>query len=115
MSKCSQNDKNETNNTPLTYIDYHKNPNCLKCYKIPELKALAKQYKLHVSGTKPILYDRIENFFQKSLNVLKIQRILRGYFVRFSNRLRGKGFYNRKQINNYRRNGYRLCFEIKRR
>ncbi len=96
MSKCSQNPLKEGNCPVLTYNDYHKNPNCLKNYKLPELKALAKQYKLHVSGTKPILYDRIENFFKRSLNVLKIQRILRGYLVRFSNKLRGKGFRERK-------------------
>ena len=96
MSKCSQNPPKEGNRPLLTYNDYQKNPHCLKSYKLPQLKELAKQYKLHVSGTKPVLYDRIENFFQRSLNVLKIQRILRGYFVRFSNRLRGKGFRERK-------------------
>jgi hypothetical protein len=95
MSKCSQNPPKEGNRPLLTYNDYQKNPHCLKSYKLPQLKELAKQYKLHVSGTKPVLYDRIENFFQRSLNVLKIQRVLRGHFVRFSNHLRGKGFRER--------------------
>jgi hypothetical protein len=96
MSKCSQNPSNEGNRQLLTYNHYQKNPDCLKSFKLPELKALAKQCKLHISGTKPVLYDRIENFFKRSLNIVKIQRILRGYFVRFSNHLRGKGFCNRK-------------------
>lgn len=96
MSKCSQSNPTETIISSLNYNDYRKNPHCLKSYKLPQLKALAKQYKLHVSGTKPLLYDRIENFFQRTLNVLKIQRVLRGHFVRFSNRLRGIGFRERK-------------------
>jgi hypothetical protein len=100
MSVCSQNLPKEDNSQPLTYIDYDKNPNCIKSYKLPELKRLAKNYKLHVSGTKSILYNRIENFFKRCLYVLKIQRFLRGYFVRFSNRLRGKGFRERKNCVN---------------
>ena len=95
MANCSQKNKGSLCDTYLTYIDYQKNSDCMKSYKIPQLKTLAKHHKLHVSGTKPVLLTRIDTFFKESLCTLKIQRILRGFLVRFSNTLRGKGFYNR--------------------
>ena len=47
------------NNICLSYNDFYKQDICLKKYKLPELKLLAKFHKLHISGTKPGLIGRI--------------------------------------------------------
>jgi hypothetical protein len=78
----------------LTYKDFFKKKVELKKYKIPELKLLAKHYKLHVTGRKPVLIERIEGLFVKMINAVKIQSIVRGFFVRLSVKLRGLAFKN---------------------
>jgi hypothetical protein len=67
----------------------------LNKYKLTELKQLAKHYKLHVSGCKSVLLERIELYFTKIKHATTIQRIFRGHLVRFSFRLRGAGLKNR--------------------
>ena len=69
-------------------------PNFAKM-KIPELKSIAKINKLHVTGTKPVLIQRLTEYYRKCGFAIKIQKILRGYFVRLSFKLRGIGFKNR--------------------
>lgn len=49
---------------------------------ISELKQFAKQNKLHVSGTKPILIKRIQIFINQRNKVIIIQKNIRGFFVR---------------------------------
>ena len=69
--KCN---KTESINS-FSYSDFIKNPVGLNKLKVLELKSIAKQYKLHVSGTKPILLERlILNFTRVSKTVL-IQRV----------------------------------------
>jgi len=77
----------------LKYSDY-KNNDILKKYKINELKIIAKYNKLYITGTKPILIERIENHFKKCNLITKIQKIYRSYIVRQSFILRGEGYYN---------------------
>lgn len=79
----------------FTITEYMKKAVIWTKYKIPELKQIAKQNHLHVSGTKPVLIERIQRFFQDSVLVIKIQKHIRGYFVRMSFRLRGPAFKNR--------------------
>jgi hypothetical protein len=67
---------------PISYIDYCKNNSVLDKIKHPELKQMAKYYKLHVSGTKPILFERLTDFFSRCSRCVKIQKIFRGYLVR---------------------------------
>lgn len=67
---------------PISYIDYCKNKSVLDKIKHPELKQMAKYYKLHVSGTKPILFERLTDFFSRCSRCVKIQKIFRGYLVR---------------------------------
>jgi hypothetical protein len=80
----------------LSYIDYFKGHILLSKYKIPELKQIAKHNKLKVSGTKPILIERIENLFKKSKKIQQIQSVFRGHITRKSFSLRGEGYKNRK-------------------
>jgi len=67
---------------PISYIEYCKNKSVLDKIKHPELKQMAKYYKLHVSGTKPILFERLIDFFSRCSRCVKIQKIFRGYLVR---------------------------------
>lgn len=47
-----------------------------------ELKMMAKYYNLKISGTKTILVLRINDYLKKSEFAIKIQKQVRGYFVR---------------------------------
>jgi hypothetical protein len=67
---------------PLSYIEYCKNKTVLDKIKHPELKQIVKYYKLPVSGTKQILFDRLIEFFSRCSHVSKIQKVFRGYLVR---------------------------------
>ena len=73
----------------MSYKDYMENPNSLKKYKIPELKSIAKNLRIHITCTKPILIERIENHFRSIKHIIFIQSIYRGHIVRQSFKLRG--------------------------
>jgi hypothetical protein len=79
----------------IPYDKYHMGELSIKKCKQPELKSIAKYFKLHVTGTKPILIDRIELFFKKERAAIQIQCVFRGHLIRFSVRLRGDAFKNR--------------------
>jgi len=100
---CSRNviiQKN-TSNPPqlsktLSYSEYLKNPNILSTYRLPTLKEIAKQLRIHISGTKQILIERIKGRFHLISDTVLIQKIYRGYLVRQSFRLRGKALKKRE-------------------
>jgi hypothetical protein len=79
----------------ITYSEYINNKNILKTYKVNELKQIIRFYKLPLTGTKQVLKERIENFFDTYYNCVKIQKVFRGYLLRTSIKLRGEGFKNR--------------------
>jgi len=79
----------------LSYEDYFNKNVVLKKYKLPELKSIVKQHKLPVTGSKPILIERLETHFNKMKHAKKIQQIYRGWIVRYSFLLRGEAFKNR--------------------
>jgi hypothetical protein len=101
--KCSKNDKLPYKKPPtntFSYADFIKNPNSIKKLKIAELKPIAKQYKLLVGGTKPILLERIIQNFNRISKTIFLQRVYRGYLVRESFRLRGEALKNRSICTN---------------
>jgi hypothetical protein len=79
----------------LSWYEFYKNNINLKTYKIPQLKHIASTHRLHVSGTKAILIDRIENHFKITKNVAKIQAWWRRFVVILSFKLRGPAFKDR--------------------
>uniref|UniRef100_A0A6C0DRF3 SAP domain-containing protein n=1 Tax=viral metagenome TaxID=1070528 RepID=A0A6C0DRF3_9ZZZZ len=79
----------------ITYVDYFSKKLSLKSFKIPYLKLIAKTNKLHITGNKTVLINRIEDCFQKMQVVTKIQRIFRGWLVKHSFRLRGPALKTR--------------------
>jgi hypothetical protein len=68
----------------------------LNILKLCELKEVLKYYHLPISGNKNILITRISTYFIQELKVIILQKIIRGFFVRLSFKLRGNGFKNRK-------------------
>lgn len=88
--------KNIENYHIITYDEYCKNDINLKKYKLPQLKAISKHYKLHITGSKPVLIERIITHFNKVKKAIIIQRVVRGHFVRYLRLLRGPAFINRK-------------------
>uniref|UniRef100_A0A6C0D676 SAP domain-containing protein n=1 Tax=viral metagenome TaxID=1070528 RepID=A0A6C0D676_9ZZZZ len=84
----------------LSYIDFYKNKLDISKLKILQLKAIARKNKLPISGTKPVLITRVNQFFLESRASSLIQKRFRGYIVRHSFSLRGPGFKNIKQCVN---------------
>jgi hypothetical protein len=80
----------------ITYKEFFDKNISLKQYRIPYLKHLANINGLHVSGTKTVLISRIQEHFKRMKEICKIQRIFRGWMVRFSFTLRGIAFKDRK-------------------
>lgn len=87
--------------TKLTYSDYVNNNIVLKKYKVPELKSIAKHLRIHVTGSKPVLIERIETHFNKVSKSIKIQKTFRGFVLRKSFLLRGDAFKDKSTcVNN---------------
>jgi hypothetical protein len=89
-------EKKELPNICLNYADYKKENVNLNKYKLPELKSICKQHKLMISGTKPILIERILTFFKQIDSCIIIQKYFRRYIVYWCLRKRGAAFKNRK-------------------
>jgi len=84
----------------LTLADYMKKKVDFTLYKLQELKPLAKQYKLHITGTKPVIIGRLEKYFRDSIMAIRIQARFRGFMVLKFVKLKGAGFINRSLCNN---------------
>ena len=80
----------------INYNNYFKNSIVLKNFKIPQLKLIARENNLHVSGSKPVLIERIHTHFTNSVHAISIQKIFRGFIVRVLMRLKGEAFKNKK-------------------
>jgi len=99
---CSRNIiiQKTTSKSPITntlsYIEFLKTPTILTTYKLPALKEIAKQLRIHISGTKARLIERIKERFYLISKTVQLQKIYRGYLVRESGRLRGKALKNRE-------------------
>ena len=73
----------------LKWNEYFDNNVQLNKNKIPQLKEIAKDNKLKISGTKPVLIERIIIHFNKIKNIVKIQSIFRMYLVKITTKMRG--------------------------
>lgn len=80
----------------IYYANYFKNSIVLKTFKIPQLKLIARENNLHVSGSKPVLIERIHNHFTQSIHAIPIQKIFRGHLIRKLMTLKGEAFKNKK-------------------
>lgn len=84
------------NTMNIKYNNYFKNSVVLKNFKIPELKIIARENNLRVSGSKPQLIERIHEHFTNSVSAVSIQKLFRGFMVRLLFRLKGEAFKNKK-------------------
>ena len=84
----------------MNYKVYYKNKSALQKFKLFEIKYIAKKNGLKFSGTKKILIERIKEFYLRTYNTVKIQSIVRRWFVLFSIKNRGPAFKNRSICTN---------------
>ena len=71
-------------------------------YNVKQLKQIAKEYKLKLSGNKSQLITRIYSFLHLSKIIIKVQKIIRGHIQRKYINSHGPGFKNRSLcVNNF--------------
>lgn len=87
--------KTVTINIEISYNNYINNLIDLKKCKLPELKSALKKYNLKISGKKEVLIERLETYFKKTKNSITVQKLFRGWIVRYLLRLKGPAFKNR--------------------
>jgi len=112
----------------MTTSDYYRSIDAIRKFKISDLRNILKFHKkkLHdlcerfgtktqkafhkkmcnrihdfaLVGNKSVLLDRVRRFFQQDSIVTNIQRVVRGFFVRIANKIRGPALKNREMCNN---------------
>ena len=71
-------------------------------YNIKQLKQIAKEYKLKLTGNKSQLISRIYSYLHLSKIIIKVQKIIRGHIQRKYINSHGPGFKNRSLcVNNF--------------
>ena len=71
-------------------------------YNVKQLKQIAKEYKLKLTGNKSQLISRIYSFLHLSKIIIKVQKIIRGHIQRKYINSHGPGFKNRSLcVNNF--------------
>jgi hypothetical protein len=79
----------------ISYSRFIRKEISLSSYKIIELKKAAKSFKLHITGTKPVLIQRIQTYFNKMTSAIVIQKNFRRWIVQFYFQLHGPALRNR--------------------
>jgi hypothetical protein len=69
-------------------------------YNLTQLKIIAKNYKIKVSGNKNELINRIYSYLYLSSFIIKIQKVFRGKIVNKYKQLHGPAALNRKMCTN---------------
>jgi hypothetical protein len=69
-------------------------------YNTQQLKVIAKNYKLKITGNKQQMILRIYTFLKLSIDIIKIQKILRGFIQRKYNKIHGPAFIKRSICTN---------------
>jgi len=69
-------------------------------YNLSQLKNIAKNYKLKISGNKSQLINRIYSYLYFSSYIIKIQKVFRGNIVKKYKALHGPASLNRKLCTN---------------
>ena len=69
-------------------------------YNMPQLKKIAKHYKIKLSGNKQELFYKIFIYLHLSCYIIKIQKCFRGNLQRKYNKLHGPGYKNKQLCTN---------------
>lgn len=88
-SRAQKQPKPLTIKVDISYQNYKNNTIEFNKYKLPELKDALKKYNLKISGKKEVLIERLETHFNKTFNIIKLQRLFRGWVVRYLLKLKG--------------------------
>ena len=105
-SKCEKNMPIYKNNKKIKneniIIPTIKNYNDITIhnYNLSQLKIIAKNYKLKISGNKNQLINRIYSHLYLSSFIIKIQKLFRGFLVKKYIQLHGPALVNRNLCNN---------------
>jgi len=78
------------------WSDYVKTPESLAKFKVPQLKNIARQNGLRLSGSKSDLISRIAHHFQTIRVSIYIQSLVRRNLVISEIKARGPGLFNRE-------------------
>ena len=81
---------------PYEWSDYFKTPERLAKFKIPQLKNIARQNDLRISGTKTELVSRITHQFKTIRASIYVQSLIRRNLVISQTKARGPGLFNRE-------------------
>ena len=95
INTTKKNKIENSSNMLIPTINNYKNMENFN-YGIQQLKNIAKNYKLKISGNKKELIERIYNFLHFSFYIIKIQKVFRGYLNKKLIKLHGPAFKNRK-------------------
>jgi hypothetical protein len=93
-SRAPKTPKPVTIKIDISYQNYKNNTIEFNKYKLPELKDALKKYNLKISGKKEVLIERLETYFKKHSKSIIIQRLFRGWIVRYLLRLKGPALKN---------------------
>lgn len=69
-------------------------------FNVNQLKLLAKEFSLKITGNKPQLKTRIFSYLYFNSVIIKIQKIIRSKIVRIYEKLHGPALYNKSLCNN---------------
>ena len=92
--------KKRVNPYQITYENFIRHNIDLKCYKITDLKEAAKQCSVKITGTKPILIERITSKYARITKAIEIQKIFRGWLTRCVIKGKGPALRNRSMCTN---------------
>jgi uncharacterized protein (UPF0179 family) len=98
--KPKKNYKKRVNPYEITYENFTRYNLDLKRYKITDLKEAAKQCSVKITGTKPILIERISTKYGRITKAIEIQKIFRGWLIRSIMKAKGPAMKDRSICTN---------------
>ena len=87
----------DSNTKVMDYVRYCKEKPDLRKYKIPELKRVSRENGLFVSGSKPLLIERIQRHFLQTARIIYTQSCVRRYLAMTRVRMRGPALFLTKR------------------
>jgi len=88
-------DVNKLINKKMSYFVFNRYN-----FNVNQLKLIAKELKLKITGNKPQLKARIFSYLYFSSVIINIQKIIRSKIVRIYEKLHGPAFYKKSLCNN---------------
>jgi hypothetical protein len=102
FSKFLLNSENASNKKPelYSYSQWSLNPASIERLRLDTLKHTLKHHDCPVYGNKKVLIMRLNMYYSRIHNAIKIQKVFRGFLVRELERMRGPALNNRSICTN---------------